>query len=113
MSEKDNPLLHGAIQIPDGAPVTALRQPNMPTIYVNNIGFGVGPVDVRLFLGEIMPNIEGTGAVITQRLAVVMSPEYAKVMAETLLQAIAGLEKQYGPLRNIRPDSQPPVQSAK
>jgi len=111
MTEKDNPLLQGAIQIPDGAPVTAVRQPNMPTLYVNNIGFGVGPVDVRLFLGEIMPNIEGTGVVITQRLAVVMAPEYAKIMAETLLQAIAALEKQYGQLRNIRPQNQPPAQS--
>jgi len=112
MPENENALPMSTIQIPGSVPVNTMRAPNMPTVYVNNIGFGVGPVDVRLFLGEIMPNIEGTGVVVTQRLAVVMAPEYAKVMAETLLQAIAALEKQYGPLRNIRPEHQPPAQSA-
>jgi hypothetical protein len=110
MSE-NTALPEGAIQIPEGAPVTTLRPPNMPTMYVNNIGFGVGPIEVRLFLGEIVPNQEGTGVVLTQRLAVVMTPEYAKVMAETLLQAIANLEQQYGTLRNVRPGHQPTEKS--
>ncbi len=107
MPEQDNALPQGAIHIPEGTPVTTVRPPNMPTVYVNNIGFGVGPVEVRLFLGEILPNPEGTAMVLTQRLSVVMTPEYAKVVAETLLQAIENLEKQYGQLRNVRPETKP------
>jgi hypothetical protein len=107
MTEQENVLLEGAVQISENTPATTVRAPNMPTVYVNNIGFGVSPVEVRLFLGEILPNPDGKSVTITQRLAVVMTPEYAKVVAETLSQALTNLEKQYGPLRNIRPASKP------
>jgi hypothetical protein len=105
MPEPDNTLPEGAVQIPEGTPVNTVRVTNMPTIYVNNIGFGVGAVEVRLFLGEVLPDADGKAVTVTQRLAVVMTPEYAKVVAETLTQALASLEKQIGPLRNIRPTS--------
>ncbi len=111
MTEQEKSLPAGAIQISESTPATTVRAPNMPTIYVNNIGFGVSPVEVRLFLGEILPDIDGKSVTITQRLAVVMTPEYAKVVVETLSQALMNLEKQFGALRNIRPENQPPTQS--
>jgi hypothetical protein len=111
MPDKEDLLLEGALQISENTPQSTVRAPNMPTVYVNNIGFGVSAVEVRLFLGEILPNPDGKSVTITQRLAVVMTPEYAKVVAETLLQAITNLEKQFGPLRNIRPEKRPSTQS--
>jgi hypothetical protein len=100
MTDQENSLPDGAL-LTDGAPTTTLQPPNMPTVYVNNIGFAVGPVEVRLILGEIFPNPDGKSLTVSQKLSVVMTPEYAKAVAETLTKALANLEKQTGPFRNI------------
>ncbi len=38
---------------------------------------------------------------ITQRLCIIMSPEYAKVVGDSLVKAAATFEKQFGKLRPV------------
>jgi hypothetical protein len=104
MAEKEpneNPFPEAAIRIPAGAPITTIRVPNMPSVYVNNARLAVGAVDIRLFVGDQEPNEDGTGVTVTQRLCLVMTPEVAKVIAENFIRAMAQFEKEFGKLRDV------------
>jgi len=108
MAEKEpdqDTLPEGTIQVPEGA-VTTIQAPNMPTVYVSSAGFAAGPMDVRLFLGDAVPNPDGSGVTNTQRLCLIMAPEFAKALGENLLRSMEYFETRFGKIRDLTPRKQ-------
>ena len=93
--------VEGTFRIHEGAAVTIVRIANMPSLYINNAGLAVSSVDVRLFVGDQLPNPDGSGVTATQRLCLIMTPEYAKAVAENLLRAMESFETQFGKVRDV------------
>ena len=82
-------------------PATTVRAANMGTIYVSAAQMAVGSIDVRLFLGDMMPTEDGKGLAVTQRLCVIMSPEYARVVANSIIEGLKNYEAQFGKIRDL------------
>jgi hypothetical protein len=81
--------------------VTTIRPPNMPSIYINSAGFAVGALEIRLFVGETIPNPDGKGVTNTQKLCLVMSPDLIKPLINSLSEAVKNFEGQFGKLREV------------
>lgn len=87
--------------------VTTVRVPNMPSIYINSAGLAVGALDIRLYVGETTPNPDGKGVTNTQRLCIVMSPDFVKPLVDALLGGMKQFEAQFGKLRNVAEPESP------
>lgn len=82
--------------------VTHVRPPNLATIYVNAANVTLGALEMRLYLAETAPNLNDSGITATDRVCVLMAPEFCKFMAERLLKSMEQYEKAFGKLRDVR-----------
>jgi hypothetical protein len=88
------------VETPEGV-ITTVRVPNMPAMYISNVGLALGAMDIRLFVGDVLPNPDGRGVTATQRLCLIMAPEFTKALAENLLRAMGTFESRFGKLRDV------------
>jgi Protein of unknown function (DUF3467) len=81
---------------------------DVPTMYSNHVNPSLSFNDIRLYFSEVVPKELSavTGPAPTRsvssvepRLCVVISPEFAKALAQTLLGAVDKYESLFGPLR--------------
>jgi hypothetical protein len=68
-----------------------IRSENYPTLYANNVQFSASQWDLRLDFGEVQvppPPPRGsptpTAQVVLQKVGVILTPAFAKVVAQTL-----------------------------
>ncbi|HEV3279396.1 MAG TPA: DUF3467 domain-containing protein [Terriglobia bacterium] len=86
----------------DQAPrITHVRPPNLPNVYINSANVALGGLEMRLYLAETTPTEDGEGLIVTDRVCVVMTPEFAKFMSASLLESMNKFEARFGPLRNV------------
>jgi hypothetical protein len=108
MSENETPQSTLASKTVTGLqelPTVIERAANIPTMYINAVGLAMGTLDVRLFVGEMLPSPDGKSAIQTQRICLILTPEYLKVLAKALTEATKAYEAQFGQLRDV---SRPP-----
>lgn len=86
--------------------ITPVRPANIPSIYINNAQVTLGLLEIRLHLGEVAPGPENT-VFSTERLCLILAPEFAKFMAERLLKVMDQYENQFGKLRRIQAEEVP------
>ena len=77
--------------------------------YANYVSFATSPWDVTIMFGRAVAD-NPTKPYIEQRLAVTVSPQTAKAMAEILLRNVQAYEQQYGEIRYtpLQPSSEEP-----
>lgn len=77
---------------PAAIQLQVLRPENYPSLYANNVQFSASQWDIRLDFGEIQTPPAGalppTAQVVIQKIGVILTPTFAKVVAETLSQMI-------------------------
>jgi len=73
---------------------------NMPTSYFNHARIAAGYLDVRIFFGE--QTVSPTGQVsFTEKLCIVMAPEFAHMFLALLGSQLMGFEAIFGKFRAI------------
>jgi hypothetical protein len=81
---------------------------DVPTLYANHASTSLSFNDIRIYFNEVGPKqletsqastIRQREATITPRLCIVVSPEFAKSLAENTLIAVEKYEHIFGPLR--------------
>jgi uncharacterized protein DUF3467 len=91
----------------------AYETAGVPTVYCNLANVTISFSDLRLYLAEVGPktiavtsDLVGTKAadtkseaVISPKLSVVFTPEFAKSVGDALLKSVAKYEEIFGPLR--------------
>ncbi|MGH9469195.1 MAG: DUF3467 domain-containing protein [Terriglobia bacterium] len=82
--------------------VTSVSPQALPTIYINSAQVAMGPFEIRLYLCETGPTGDSKGVTITQKLCVLLAPEFARFMAGKILEGMAEFEKRFGSLRNVQ-----------
>lgn len=79
-----------------------------PSVYANHASVSMSAVDIRIFLSEVSPkelNIEpqemvkAAEALVTPRICLVMTPEFAKSVFDSLATLLPQYESRFGPLR--------------
>jgi hypothetical protein len=82
---------------------------DIPTLYINHASPSLSYNDIRIYLGEVGPKqmaavvtsqAKRTEASITPRVCVIVSPEFAKALGESLQAAVQKYESVFGPLRS-------------
>jgi hypothetical protein len=95
------------------SPINALadvtfKTEGVPTLYSNHASPSLSFNDIRIYFNELAPkelaamqttSAKSSEAVITPRLCVVVSPEFARALAQSLEVAVAKYESVFGPLR--------------
>jgi uncharacterized protein DUF3467 len=81
---------------------------DVPTVYCNHASPSISFNDLRIYFAEVAPKelaaLQTTTAkraapTVTPRLCVVVSPEFAKALAQSILTAVEKFENLFGPLR--------------
>lgn len=91
---------------PETKPVTMpafkfVDGPHYQSFYCNNVGFAINPLDVVLYLNEII-EVTSTGEAIVERKArVTMNPVQVKAFMHILDHIVKLYELQNGPLRDL------------
>lgn len=81
-------------------PLRRVRPPNLPTIYINSTQLAMGPLEVRLYLMETSPDPETEdGIVATDKLCLILSPEFCRSLGHNLVRAMDNYEENFGKLR--------------
>lgn len=83
-----------------GATRRTVTPPNLPALYANGFQIALGPLDIRMFLLETIP-VSPTEVIDKQLLAVIMTPETLKLLADSLQGFVSGYEQQYGKIREV------------
>lgn len=80
--------------------IKLVHNPNLPVLYVNNANFASSAIEVRLTLLDTA-SIPGddSGVIATEKLCLVMSPEFADILAKTLTKQMQAFEERFGKLR--------------
>lgn len=86
-------------KVPDVTRRTVIP-PNLPLVYANGFQIALGPLDVRMFLIETSP-LSLTEILDKHVLAVVMTPEALKLLANNLPDYVTQYEKQFGKIREV------------
>jgi hypothetical protein len=81
--------------------ITSVRPPNLPAVYINAANVAMGQLELRLYLAETTPNQEGDGLIVTDKVCIIMTPEFVKYLAQRLTQSMQAFEENYGKLREI------------
>lgn len=83
--------------------VSYIDGPGYYSFYVNNVAFGVNPLDFVLIFGEIvdvrMPEQE---AIVERRARVTMAPAQAKALGRILETMVKTYESQNGPIKDLQ-----------
>ncbi|HVS87695.1 MAG TPA: DUF3467 domain-containing protein [Candidatus Acidoferrum sp.] len=81
---------------------------DVPTLYCNHASPSISFNDLRIYFAEVAPKelaaVQSTTAkraepTVTPRICVVVSPEFAKALAQSILTAVDKYENLFGPLR--------------
>jgi hypothetical protein len=89
-----------------------------PNLYVNHVAVSMSGVDVRIFLSEVSPRevqiqaqdaLKPAEPLVTPRVCLVVAPEFAKTILDSLSRLIPEYESRFGPLR---PTPQPQMPQA-
>jgi hypothetical protein len=81
---------------------------NIPTLYSNHASPSISFNDIRIYFAEVAPRelaaVQSIAAKraepnLMARLCVVVSPEFAKALGESILLAVQKYETVFGPLR--------------
>jgi hypothetical protein len=85
-----------------------LATEGFPSLYTNHAAVSMSPVDIRVFFSEVSPKelninpqemMKAAEAIVTPRICLVMTPEFAKTVLESLSTSISQYETKFGPLR--------------
>jgi hypothetical protein len=96
-------------------PIVRSQGVAVPSLYVNSAQFAVGALEIRIYLSETTPNRDtasggpGEGVIVTEKLCLVLPPEFAKNIGDNLVKTMELYEKNFGKLRDISPISVPPT----
>lgn len=80
------------------------RSPDYIAYYANNIRLAVSFFDIRMICGEALADENGD-LLFNDRVAIVLSPQHAKVFLKRLRDNIKAYEDQFGPIPE-RPESE-------
>lgn len=88
---------------------TTILTHGLPTFYANNAGLTIGYNDIRLYLAEAVPTTVDLGpstpgfkqlAISTNPIAcIILNPEFAKSLRDSLNEAVEKYQAAFGPLR--------------
>ncbi len=81
---------------PTAVPLQIVRPENYPSLYVNNVQFSASQWDIRLDFGEIQtppPGAPSSSQLVIQKIGVILTPAFAKVVAQTLTFLVEQHEK--------------------
>jgi Protein of unknown function (DUF3467) len=79
-----------------------------PSVYANHAAVSMSAVDIRIFFAEVSPKelnvepqetVKAAEALVTPRFCLVMAPEFAKQVFDSLSTLIPQYESRFGPLR--------------
>ncbi len=97
---------------PQNNPGNPIPTQGFPVVYANLASVAVNYNDVRVYFAEIQPKTiitvptpapaptpSGESNIITPRICMVMTPEFAKSLYTALSTTLSLYEKQFGPLR--------------
>jgi len=76
------------------------KEEQFPSIYANVMAVGITPFDISILLGEV----EGASASVVKakpRVRVIVSPEQASLLMQTIAQGLAKFVEGNGPLRPV------------
>jgi|HubBroStandDraft_6_1064221.scaffolds.fasta_scaffold216158_2 hypothetical protein len=90
----------------DTRKVERTANPSRPVVYVNNTVVETSQVDVQLYFSFIHEVTPGKFASVEQ-LLVVMAPEHALQLSESLRKALESYETAHGKIREIKLEPQP------
>jgi len=78
-------------------------------VYANNAHFATSPWDLTLIFGQAIAS-DPQDVHLEQRVAVTLSPQTAKAVAEFLVRNVAAYEQQFGEIRYtpIQPQTEEP-----
>lgn len=80
----------------------------IPTVYVNHASPSLGFNDIRIYFGDIFPKELGLAVAekpvhveptFEPRICVIVNPEFAKSLVESLSKAIQKYEEVFGPMK--------------
>jgi hypothetical protein len=80
------------------------------SVYANHAAVSMSAVDVRVFLSEVSPkqihaepteSLAAAEALVQPRVCLVMSPEFARSIMDSLAKLIPQYEERFGPLRPV------------
>jgi uncharacterized protein DUF3467 len=83
-----------------------------PSLYSNHASVSMSAIDIRIFLSEVAPkemNLEPQDSMrsaeplVQPRVCLVMSPEFARTIMDSLATLIPQYEARFGPLRPAVP----------
>lgn len=80
--------------------------PNFQSLYINNVQMNVSFFDVKLLMGEVTAASE-EGVKVTDKVAIMMSPEHAASLHSLLGSQLDLYRKSFGPIRT-QPSGQKP-----
>jgi len=92
------------------AAVKAFSAEGIPSVYANHAALSMSAVDIRLFLSEISPkelNVEQQESVrvaepvLNTRLCVIMTPEFAKLLRDSIGKTVEQFEAKFGSVRDV------------
>ena len=79
-----------------------VRPPNLPQVYINAANVAMGAFEIRIYLAEVAPTSPHNDDVtITDKICVVMSPEFARAFAGQLDKFVKSYEQSFGEIRSV------------
>jgi hypothetical protein len=99
------------------SPNVSYGSEGVPTIYCNIANVTVSFSDLRLYLAEMSPKtiiinpdahgtVDKSESLVSPKLSVVMSPEFAKSVGDAILASVAKYEEVFGQLRPVKTQEQ-------
>jgi hypothetical protein len=80
---------------------THVRPANLPAVYVNGANVAMGQFEIRLYVSEVAPIAGQEGVSITDKVCLIMSPEFTDALAKQLTDIILNYENSFGKLRHV------------
>lgn len=78
------------------------------SVYSNHVSASMSAVDIRLFMSEVSPkelnlehqdNLKAAEPLVNPRVCLVMTPEFAKILLDTLSTLVPQYQDRFGKLR--------------
>jgi hypothetical protein len=81
--------------------LASTRAADYKNMYVNATKMGVSPWDIRVTVGQVIENADGTN-VTEEQITLLMSPQHAKVVLQSLQTTIEVYERTFGEIKDLK-----------
>ena len=88
-----DPVAHGPVMTITAQPV---KSPDFKIVYSNATRMGAGPYDIQIMFGSIRERTGPDDQVVEEQVMVMMSPQHAKAMLNSLRITVETYESNFG-----------------